>query len=289
MYGYIVPRKSTLSASDFVLYRSFYCGMCCATGRAYGQLPRFTTNYDFAFLAALLHDYAQANIVIEEHPCILNVRKKAILQPNPLLEKLSAVNILLSFQKADDGVRDGDGIKYGVVRSALKRPFLKAKRLCPEVWERIEREQAELDKTEKSGETSIDRAADPFASMLRDIPELILGVQTDDNLKGLCYNVGKFVYIADALDDIDDDVKHKRYNPFNASYGGFKNRKQFITDNRERLEFVFGTVCGRAEQCFDGLKFTQSRSLLANIVTGGMRDKTAELLSSDRKLKPPKI
>ena len=67
MYGYIVPQKSTLRASDFVLYRSFYCGMCCETGRLYGQFPRFTTNYDFAFLSALMHDYPQADAVIAEH------------------------------------------------------------------------------------------------------------------------------------------------------------------------------------------------------------------------------
>ncbi len=290
MYGYIVPEKNTLRASDFVLYRSFYCGMCCETGRTYGQFPRFTTNYDFAFLAALVHDYASADIVIEEHKCILNpIKKKAVLQHNPLLEKLAAANIILAYKKADDGVRDGDGIKYRAVRSALKRPFKKAKRVFPECLDAIERFDKAMSAVEQSNVAGIDRAADPFASLMRDMPSLLLGTDTSADMKGLCYNVGKFAYLADALDDIGDDFKAKRYNPFLAAYGDYKDRKSFLSAHADDLKFAFGAICGSAERHFSALKFTQSYSLLKNIVFDGMRSKTDELLSSEKKLKAPRI
>lgn len=289
MYGYVVPDKSTLGMSDYVLYRSFYCGMCCQTGELYGTLPRLTTNYDFAFFAALLHDYSAADVVIEEHGCILNPKKKAILQPNPLLGKLAATNILLSYQKADDGVIDGDGIKYRIVRKALKRPFRAAKKAYPEIWSAIENAYAKQREVEKSGVKSIDRAADPFATLLRKLPELILGVQTDDNLKGLCYNIGKFVYLVDALDDITEDSKHRRYNPFLACYGEFKDRKSFIAEHKSELEFCFNGICARAAECFNGLRFTQSYALLRNIVFNGMQSKIKELLQSEKKLKNPRV
>ncbi|MDE6201221.1 MAG: hypothetical protein K2M47_05035 [Clostridiales bacterium] len=289
MYGYVVPDKSTLKASDFVLYRSFYCGMCCQTGVLYGNMPRFTTNYDFAFFSALLHDYSAQNVVIEEHGCILNPKKKAILQPNPLLERLVATNILLSYQKADDGVIDGDGVKYRVVRRALKKPFRAAKKAYPQIYAEIEKAYAAQRKVEQSGVNSIDRAADPFASLLKKLPELILGVQTDDNLKGLCYNIGKFVYLADALDDITEDSKHKRYNPFLAAYGNFTNRKGFIAEHKDELEFCFNSVCARAQECFGGMRFTQSYALLRNIVFDGLTGKVKELLQSEKKLKNPRV
>ena len=292
MYGYIVPDKTTLRASDFVLYRSFYCGICCHTGKVYGQLPRFTTNYDFAFLSALLHDYSKSDIVIEEHKCVLNpIKKKAVLQSNPLLDKLVAANILLSYAKAEDGVIDGDGMKYRVVRKVLKKPYRTAKKLSPELWNEIESYSALQDKVEKNVEKSVDRAADPFASLLKKLPSLILCGQTDDNIEGLCYNIGKFVYLADALDDITDDFKDKRYNPFLAHYGAenFGKREKFIADNLEELTFIFQSVCARAGECLGRLRLTQSRSLLENIVFDGMRKKTDELLASKSKLKPPRI
>ena len=289
MYGYVVPDKSTLRVSDYVLYRSFYCGMCCQTGVLYGNMPRFTTNYDFAFFSALLHDYSAQNVVIEEHGCILNPKKKAILQPNPLLERLVAANILLSYQKANDGVIDGDGVKYRVVRRALKKPFRAAKKAYPLIYEAIEKAYAAQRKVEQSGVNSIDRAADPFASLLKKLPELILGVQTDDNLKGLCYNIGKFVYLADALDDITEDAKHKRYNPFLAAYGNFTNRKGFIAEHKDELEFCFNGICARARECFQAMRFTQSYALIRNIVYDGLQSKVKELLNSEKKLKSPRV
>lgn len=290
MYGYIVPQKSALAANDFVLFRAFYCGMCCQTGKLYGQLPRFTTNYDFVFLSALLHDYGKRDIVIEEHTCVLNpITKKAVLQPNALSERLAATNIMLSYQKACDGVIDKDGAKYRAVRHALKKPFKKAKNAFPEIWGAIEKSYAAQREVEKKAVVGVDRAADPFASLMRDLPELILGEKTDDNLKGLCYNVGKFVYLADALDDVAEDYKRKRYNPFLAAYGGFKDRKQFIADRRDDIEFCLKSCYMRAAQCFSSIRFTQSYSLLKNIVCKGMPDKTEQLLNSVKKLKSPRL
>lgn len=289
MYGYLVPDKSTLSQSDYVLYRSFYCGICCTTGKLCGQLPRFTTNYDFTFLAALLHDYSLQDVVIEEHGCVLNPKKKAILQPNALLERIVAANIILAYQKAEDGVADGDGIKYRILRRLLKKPFAAAVKICPEVYRASQSAAKAMSEVEKSGVKSIDRAADPFSSQLRDLPELILGVKTDDNLKSLCYNIGKFVYLADALDDCADDFKKKRYNPFLAVYGDFKDRKSFIVAHKDELEALFNGVRVRAVQSFDSMRFFQSYALLKNIVSDGMKAKQQELLASSKKLPPPNI
>lgn len=290
MYGYIVPKKATLRSSDFVLYRAFYCGMCCQTGKLYGQLPRFTTNYDFAFLTALLHDYASADIVIEEHKCVLNpVKKKAVLQSNALLERLAAANIMLSMQKAVDGIADKDGVKYRVAKNMLAVPFKKAVAEYPEMWAEIEKMYAVLRTSESAAVASVDRAADPFARLMSRLPELILGRETDDNMQVLCYNIGKFVYLADALDDIAEDSKAKRYNPFLAAYGGFTTRAEFIAAHRAELEFCFKSVCARAESALCNIRFTQSYSLIKNIVCDGLRGKAEELLNSTAKLPSPRI
>ncbi len=294
MYGYVVPDKSTLRASDFVLYRAFYCGICCRTGKNYGQLPRFTTNYDFAFLAALLHDYSASDIVIEEHKCVLNVvKKKAVLTESPLLDKLVAANIMLAYKKADDGVIDGDGFKYRVVRRALRKAYKKASAAYPEMQETIERGYKAQRASEKNKIASIDRAADPFACLMRELVEKILDGKIDDKLRSLCYNIGKFVYLADALDDIQDDVKAKRYNPFAATYGldkkNFEGRKRFFDAHKEELTSYLGSCAGRAAEMLGGMRLTQSYSLLHNIVRDGLGAKIDELLTSDKKLRPPRI
>lgn len=288
MYGYVVPVKAELNQADFCLYRAFYCGICKATGRIYGQLPRFTTNYDMVFLSVLLHDYAKAEVSFSNEGCICNPKKKTIVCRNELFDKIVATNVLLSYNKANDDVIDGGGIKKKTVRRMLKKHYLKAKNLLPQADEIITRRYAELRELEKANAAGVDRVAHVFASMLRELGLMLTG-SGDELLGGLLYNVGKFVYLADALDDIGEDYKKKRYNPFLAAYGDYTGRAQFISAHRNELTFTFAGTVNRAIQCFNSMVFTGASDLLKNIVYKGLRSKCDELLSSIKKLAPPKI
>ena len=288
MYGYVVPVKAELNTADFCLYRAFYCGICKATGKIYGQLPRFTTNYDMVFLSVLLHDYAKQEVAFSNEGCICNPKKKTIVCRNELFDKIVAVNILLSYNKANDDVIDGGGIKKKTVRRMLKKHYLKAKQLLPQADEVISDRYAELLKLEKSGAVGIDRVAHCFASMLRELGLMLTGA-SDEALGGLLYNVGKFVYLADALDDIDEDFKKKRYNPFLCEHGDYESRAQFISKHRDELTFTLASTVNRAIQCFNSMVFTGASDLLKNIVYKGLRSKCDELLGSIKKLAPPKI
>lgn len=288
MYGYVVPVKEKMSQADFCLYRAFYCGVCKATGRIYGQLPRFTTNYDIVFLSVLLTDYLQQEVCFENKGCVCNpFKKKTTVCANELLDKLVATNIILSYAKADDDVID-DGAKKKLARAVLRRAYKKARATLPQADEIVRGEYARLRKAEQAGEKSIDKAADCFASMLMRLCGVLAG-ECDENLLRLCYNVGKFVYLADALDDIDEDAKKKRYNPFLAAYGNYKNRKQFLEDNKTELSFALASCVNRATECYNKLTFVGANDLIKNIVYVGLRGKVEEIFGSVKKLPKPKI
>ncbi|MCL2862193.1 MAG: DUF5685 family protein [Firmicutes bacterium] len=292
MYGYVVPNKSKLSDAEFLYYRSHYCGICKATGKLYGQFPRFTTNYDIAFLSVLLHDYLVYDVAFETGKCILNpIKKKATICKSELLEKIIAANIILSYYKMIDGVRDKEGFKKKVAKRFLTKAYNKAKVIMPKIDELVSTKYEALFALERENSSQIDRVTDCFASLLEEVAKEILGVKTCDNILKLCYNIGKFVYLIDALDDIDEDFKKKRYNPFLAYFSSyqFKTRQQFFTDKKEELEFMLAVVVNRAAECFNQIIFTQASSLLTNIVHKGMRDKIEEVLSSKRKLKKARI
>ena len=289
MYGYVVPFKQKLSMPDFVLYRAFYCGICKCTGSLFGQLPRFTTNYDMVFLALLVHDQTRQEVEIAESGCVCNpFKKKACVLPNELLEKLAAVNIILSYYKAEDGVADREGLKYRTVRSMLRVPYRKAKALLPAADDIVRTRYEQLRKLESENAAGLDQAAHPFASMLRDIAALLLGGAADENNLALCYNIGKFVYLTDAFDDIEEDAKKRRYNPFTAAYG-VSGRAALLEAHSGEVNFLFNVTVNRAAECLNSLQFSQSRDLMINIVHSGLREKTAELLGSKKKLPAPKI
>ena len=118
---------------------------------------------------------------------------------------------------------------------------------------------------------------------------LLLTGASDEQLGKLLYNVGKFVYVADAIDDVDEDYKKKRYNPFLAEYGDCKNRKQFLEAHKSELTFLLASTVNRAIECFNKMTFTGASDLMRNIVHKGLRSKCEELLGSEKKLPPPKI
>lgn len=296
MYGYVTPVKSQISTADFVLYRAFYCGICMATGKSYGQLPRFTTNYDIVFLSVLLHDYTKQDVEFETGTCVLNpFKKKATVCQNLLFDKIVATNIVLSYYKTCDDVLDSNkklSVKKRMAKNAMKKPYNKAKLIVPEVDEIVNKRYTQLYKLEKENCAQIDRVADCFALLLMEVAEYLLKqheIEPCENILKLCYNVGKFVYLADALDDIDEDFKKKNYNPFLAKYDDFKSRQEFFIQHKEELEFLLACTTNRAIECFNQLIFTQSYDLLKNIVHVGLRDKTKEIFDSAKKLPKPRI
>lgn len=290
MYGYVVPAKEQMNIADFMMYRAFYCGICKATGKIYGQLPRFTTNFDIVFLSVLLHDFTVQEVCFESKGCVCNpFKKKTTVCRNELLDKIVETNLILCYYKTVDGVRDREGIKKSIARKILYKHYKKAKAALPEIDSLVKEKYEALFKLEKQNFQGVDRAADCFASMLQGIAASILKEKADDNILKLCYNVGKFVYLADALDDIDEDFKKKRYNPFLAVFPEFLNRRQYIEKYNDELQFILAVTVNRAIECFNRITFTQSSDLLRNIIHKGLRQKTEELFKSVKKLPVPKI
>ena len=317
MFGYVVPVKDQLACSDFMLYRSFYCGICKVTGKYYGQLPRFTTNYDMVFLSVLLHEYTNSEYTFEHKGCVLNpFKKKVSVCSNELFDKIAAANIILSYYKAEDGCIDREGAKMRVVRRLLKKPYKRASALLPGVDSACKTWYDNLRALERADCPSPDRAADCFAQLLKEVAcNLVKGYEVSctenrqsvrnggepdggfrfqasaAHFEALCYNVGKFVYLADALDDAEEDFRKKRYNPFLAAYGSFANRTKFIDANREPITFILASSVNRAIESFNYIKhgFRNGGDLLQNILYKGLRAKCEELLSSAKKLKKPRL
>lgn len=289
MYGYVTPFKEKLSMPDFVLYRSFYCGLCKSTGRQFGQFPRFTTNYDMTFFSVFVHDCMNHDVTIKEEKCILNPFKKKPVASGALVDKVAAANIILSYYKAVDGCYDGDGMKMRMAKRMLKKPFEKAAKILPDVEEAVRIGYAKLREDEKNAVRGIDRVSDRFASVLRSMTQSFIGENADGYKSGVAYNIGKLVYLMDALDDVGEDAKKKRYNPLIAEYGYDGSREKFLETNRDELSFVLNSAANRAIADFNNIVFTQSRNLMANILYHGIREKIKELLCSKKKLPKPKI
>lgn len=290
MFGYVTPVADKLRKQDYALFRAFYCGICVQIGKLYGSLPRFSTTYDITFLSLLVHDVASQEVTFKEGKCLGNpFKKKLMVESNPLLERLCAANVIMTYYKLCDDVIDAGGGKRRMLRAAVRGAYKKAAGLLPDVDEVLKKRYAELREMERRNEQSLDRAAHASALLLRETAAVILGDKINENVLSLCYNIGKFVYLIDALDDIDQDAANGNYNPFLAGGKSFDGRKKFFEDNKAEIEFTLTCTINRAIECFNGIKFTQSYTLIKNVIYDGLRAKLDEVLSSEKKIPRPRI
>ena len=213
MFGYLKPDKPYLYMKDDVLYRALYCGVCKSIGKNAGQIARFTLTYDIAFMSAICHNILGVDVEINKEHCITHViRKTPVAKPDEISLALADVNLILSYYKLlDDTVDENKGaLKSKIFRSAYK----KAKKRMPKFDEIVKLQTAGLLSLEKANCDSIDMVADSTANILVEASRIVLKDKSTEYTDGLFYSIGKWVYLIDALDDYDKDVKKKNFNVF---------------------------------------------------------------------------
>jgi len=239
MFGYVRPCKSELKCREFDLYSATYCGLCSCLRQRYGFLPPMFLSYDFTFLALLLWE-PEDNF----HPCSKRCHmkfwvKKAMCPASAALEHTADASVILTYWKLRDSIADESGIKKLCSRllSLMLRPSYKKAAAClPEFASATQEHLSRLSSLEQENCTSIDRTADAFACLLRDASKF-------DNARGrileqILYHVGRWIYLADARDDLSKDAEKGNYNPIFLRYGPEGNDTALMDTMTHSLEMA---------------------------------------------------
>ena len=215
MFGYVKPELSELKMIEFSRFRAAYCGMCHELQRSFGTASRFILNYDFVFLFMLLYEGTESPELKMRRCPVSPFRAKCVCCRSDALTRASGLSVILAYDKLLDDVDDEKGgkrLKAKLGKAFLKGACKKASKLYPEFNLEVKLRLGELQKLESEGELSLDRSADKFA--------LLLASASDDRVKNhMLYHLGRIIYIADAYNDLKDDLDGGRYNPVAARYG----------------------------------------------------------------------
>lgn len=282
MFGYVLPEKPELKIKEYELFRSCYCGICKSIGRRSGQFKRLLLNYDCTFLAILLTAVAGENITVRKERCIAHpLKKRNIACKNPFIEYASDINILLAYYNMKDDWTDERSM---ISRSAMLMLSGAYKKLYSKYREKcdiIELKLTELSALEKEQCVSIDRAAEPFARIMEEVLAFAPACRNEGDMKILRwmgYNMGKWIYIIDAFDDIEKDMKKNAYNPVICQYGNADRNVAELRDKaRERVEFNLTSCLSQLSRAFELLSVKSNKGLLENIIYMGMLRKTEQI------------
>ena len=284
MFGYVRAYKPELKISEYDTYKAVYCSLCRQLGKDYGVFAKFILSYDFVFLAMLKLGLENECCGYKKMRCPFNPMKKCMRleKKSESLSFSSACLIIMFYYKLLDDFKD-NGIK-GKIRSGFLYPIFshyhkKAVKRYPEienVTATLMKKQAEV---ENQTSVSVDAAAEPSAKLL----EFVFSYDEDGSnkriLQNLGYTAGKWVYLIDALDDLDEDLKKKSYNPFLRKYNDLdvarKNAKALINNCNVEMS-----------KSFELLEFKRYKTILSNIIYFGLPNVLKQI--SDHKNKENK-
>ena len=268
MFGYVKPDKSELRIKEYETYKAVYCALCKELGKRYGVFSRLTLNYDYTFLALLCLAVSDAPEEIKSGRCVYNPLKKCnyLCGASQKLEYACAVSVIMLYYKLYDGANDSKGAKKLIYKTALrlyKKQHIKAAKVVPEVELIVSDGIKSQIETEKQSDVSLDKAADQSAMMLGKIFECI-SVENARALYRLGYCLGKWVYIIDAVCDIEKDIKDGSFNPL-------KDKCRTVKDAKEKQKENLNFCISEAAAAFELLKIHKFKNILGNIIYCGTR------------------
>ena len=281
MFGYVKTDFPNMYMKDVVLYKAMYCGLCKGIGKACGQKGRLVLNYDLTFLSLLAHNLLNKDVKIEKQTCIIHhIRKRPVAIPDELTERIGALNVILAYHKLNDDVLDSG--KGRTSRAFFKSSYKKAKSKEPIFDKIVESRYAELVAYEKTNGDSIDRSADPFGKMMQEIMVELLGDKCTETVKSLAYDLGKWIYLIDALDDFDKDKKKGNFNVFVNGNPSIKDKETLLKDKSSELFFVFGMLLESISTKAQQLEYKFNHDLIKNILTLGLKAQTKQIMENQK-------
>ncbi|NLG88187.1 MAG: hypothetical protein GX494_03060 [Clostridiaceae bacterium] len=282
MFGYITPDKPELKISEFEIFRGYYCGVCKAIAKRAGHRGRFILSYDSAFLALLLDSLSSAPVSGEHKRCPVHpLNKRFIVNCGDVLEFSSDINILLAYYNLKDKWQDERKLFGPLGLLALRRGYKRVKKKHAALVRDIEKGLSELNELERSRCGQMDEASEPFAGIMQKVFEYPAESDSDKKILGwIGYNLGKWIYLLDAYDDIEDNIKRGAYNPLviqfrygeNEDIGSFKERI------KKEVEFILVYSLSEMEKAFSLLDVKKNRGILENIIYRGLLTKTRQVL-----------
>ena len=285
MFGYVKTHTPELRMAEYEYYRAAYCGLCRSMGKCTGQCSRLTLSYDFAFLALVRIALSKEKIEFSKRRCLVHpLRKRTMMENNPTLEYSAYAAALLSYHKLVDDIADEKGTKK--LRAKFLLPSVQRMRKkalkkggLSELDRSISQKLAELSVFERSERASVDLPAQIFGSLLSDMLEY--GYEGDKArvARNIGYHIGKWIYIVDAMDDLDEDIKKGRYNPFALTYKRALDQRE-----KELVSDALKNELAAAEAAFDLIDYGDDqrlREIVCNIIYLGMPNVVSRIIHNE--------
>ena len=276
MFGYVVLNTQPLAEEARQRYGTAYCGLCRCLGARHGLRGRLTLSYDLTFLSLLLASLYEGESELRTgsgHCPIHPVGKKEWRYSAPT-EYCADMSVALHYYAALDKWQD-DRSLTGWGFAQLLQPRLAAiEQQWPRQCAAIRQNLAALAACEAENSCKLDRVSGCFGALMAELFDYRQDHWSPE-LRTLGMQLGKFIYLLDAYDDLPRDEKKNRYNPLRAA----AQKPDYHQTVQECLELLMAG----AARAFERLPCVEDADLLRNILYSGVWMRHSAVASREQK------
>ncbi|WP_343003198.1 DUF5685 family protein [Clostridium sp. 2218st1_F5_2218SCRN_220325] len=261
MFGYVLINKEELKFKEYDVYKSYYCGLCQTLNNRSGRFAQLTLNYDMTFLQLLLTGLYEPKTKLENFRCKIHPFKKSIKRRNEITDYIADMNLFLAYLNCIDDWEDEKKLSRKIYTIIVKNKVKKIKKQYPEKTAKLEAILKKSSEYEKKKEHDIDKISSYSGELMS---ELFLYKEDEwkQTLSRMGFFLGKYIYIIDAYEDIEKDLKKGNYNPFSEIY-----------QNEGFDDFVNQILTMMISECaseFEELPIIEDVDILRNILYSGV-------------------
>ena len=288
MYGYVRVYVPELKVREQEYYRAVYCGLCRSMGKCTGQCSRATLSYDITYFALVRKALLGETIAVKPRRCLAHpTRRRLVAESDDTLRLCAYLSAILAYHKVKDDRADERGMKRLV--ASMATPYLSSlrrrarRRGHTETDDRVAAAMQALRRLEDERPLSVDEPADLFGNLMA----ALLSVDLSDDRAVLANtigrHIGRWIYILDAADDFEEDVRRARYNPLACLYRD-PDMKSLPRERRETLRLSLMQELAGLERALDLLDIQDDpdlRGVLSNILYESLPRETDRVLALD--------
>lgn len=261
MFGYITINQAELKFKEYDIYHAFYCGICRDLKCRYGLAGQLSLSYDMTFLAILLTGLYEPETIRGDRKCIVHPLERHPTRNNVFTEYAADMNVLFTCYKCNDDWEDERKFRKLVYGRLLEGKTGRLKREHREKVRKISLLMQEFSEAEKSQNADIDTLSGLFGQVMAEI----VAVKEDewaDSLRRLGFFLGKFIYLLDAYEDVDTDIKKGTFNPLKKKYE--------CLDFEEECKTILVMMMSECCKEFETLPILENVEILRNILYSGV-------------------
>ena len=260
MFGYIIVNKAEMKFKEFDVYHSFYCGICRELKRKYGVCGQMALSYDMTFLAILLTGLYEPQTRRGSCKCVAHPFESHETRNNIYTEYAADMNMLFAYYKCQDDWEDERKVWKLLYGKLLEGKTEKLKGIYAEKIRKLNLLMRDFSDAEKSKGADIDTLGGLFGKVMAEM----MAAREDEwaeSLRRLGFFLGKFIYLCDAYEDIEQDIKKGTPNPLKQKYESIDFEEECKT-----ILMMMSECCKE----FERLPILENVEILRNILYSGV-------------------